>query len=445
MIVEAANVPTSPEAERLLAARGVLVVPDFVANVATNAWWWWTLFGDIAPERDAAFAKIAATQRRLVGALLDRAAADGVLPRAAADGDRRREPRAARGRPRRGRVAVLRRLVAALAVLGASAPAAAATPHELTVGVSGDLLPHLPVVARAVAYGGGRPDFRPMLRRIRPWVRRNDLVALPRRDAARPRRARRLPALQLAARARPRDPLGGFDACSTASNHSVDRGAHGIATTRAALGRQGVRHTGSSATERQRRRLLLLAPAACGSRSSPTRSTRTASRSRTSGRSTSPPPARIVRDARRARRAGAQAVIVNLHWGTEYQHAPDPSSPRSPASWPGRGRSPRWSASTPTSSSRSAGSTGCRSCSGRATCSPTRRPHAARPAPRTGCSCACACAPGPDGARVTEITYVPTWVRHPDYTVVRAAPGSASYRRTVAVAGRGPRLTPAGN
>src|SRR5436309_2216689 len=25
----------------------------------------------------------------------------------------------------------------------------------------------------------------------------------------------------------------------------------------------------------------------------------------------------------RFRRAGAQAVLVNLHWGTEYQHAPD--------------------------------------------------------------------------------------------------------------------------
>jgi len=84
VIAEAANVPTSPDAERVLAARGVLVVPDFVANVATNAWWWWTLFGDIAPEREAAFAKIAATMRRLVGTLLDRAAADGVLPRAAA-------------------------------------------------------------------------------------------------------------------------------------------------------------------------------------------------------------------------------------------------------------------------------------------------------------------------------------------------------------------------
>jgi len=84
LIVEAANVATLPAAERQLAERGVVVVPDFVANLATNAWWWWTLFGDVPPERDPALAKIASTMRRLVGELLDRAQAAGVLPRAAA-------------------------------------------------------------------------------------------------------------------------------------------------------------------------------------------------------------------------------------------------------------------------------------------------------------------------------------------------------------------------
>ncbi len=34
-------------------------------------------------------------------------------------------------------------------------------------------------------------------------------------------------------------------------------------------------------------------------------------------------PGRILADARRARRSGADIVLVNLHWGTEYRHAPD--------------------------------------------------------------------------------------------------------------------------
>jgi glutamate dehydrogenase (NAD(P)+) len=84
VVVEAANVATRPEAEPRLAERGVVVVPDFVANLATNAWWWWTLFGDVPPEREPALAKVSATMRRLVGELLERAGRDGVLPRAAA-------------------------------------------------------------------------------------------------------------------------------------------------------------------------------------------------------------------------------------------------------------------------------------------------------------------------------------------------------------------------
>ncbi|WP_034593993.1 Glu/Leu/Phe/Val dehydrogenase dimerization domain-containing protein [Hamadaea tsunoensis] len=84
LVVEAANCATTPEAEAALAARGVTVLPDFVANVATNAWWWWTLFGDIEPTEAAAFAKIAAVLGGLTDAVLQRSAAAGGTPRAAA-------------------------------------------------------------------------------------------------------------------------------------------------------------------------------------------------------------------------------------------------------------------------------------------------------------------------------------------------------------------------
>ncbi|MFD5793544.1 Glu/Leu/Phe/Val dehydrogenase dimerization domain-containing protein [Streptomyces diastatochromogenes] len=83
-IVEAANMPVLPEAEALLAARGVTVLPDVVVNSATNAWWWWTLFGDIGPDADEAFAHIRRSMRALVDVMLTRAEADGTTPRAAA-------------------------------------------------------------------------------------------------------------------------------------------------------------------------------------------------------------------------------------------------------------------------------------------------------------------------------------------------------------------------
>ncbi|MER7925417.1 MULTISPECIES: Glu/Leu/Phe/Val dehydrogenase dimerization domain-containing protein [unclassified Streptomyces] len=83
-IVEAANMPVLPEAEELLSARGVVVLPDVVVNSGTNAWWWWTLFGDIGADADAAFAHTRRSMRALIDLMLARAEADGTTPRAAA-------------------------------------------------------------------------------------------------------------------------------------------------------------------------------------------------------------------------------------------------------------------------------------------------------------------------------------------------------------------------
>ncbi|WP_328318114.1 glutamate dehydrogenase [Streptomyces sp. NBC_00388] len=83
-IVEAANMPVRPDAEALLAERGIAVLPDVVVNSATNAWWWWTLFGDIGPDADEAFAHIRRSMRALVGQVLARSDAGGITPRAAA-------------------------------------------------------------------------------------------------------------------------------------------------------------------------------------------------------------------------------------------------------------------------------------------------------------------------------------------------------------------------
>ncbi|GAA3009347.1 glutamate dehydrogenase [Streptomyces fulvorobeus] len=83
-IVEAANMPVLPDAELLLAERGVTVLPDVVVNSATNAWWWWTLFGDIGPDAEEAFAHTRRSMRALVELMLARAEADGSTPREAA-------------------------------------------------------------------------------------------------------------------------------------------------------------------------------------------------------------------------------------------------------------------------------------------------------------------------------------------------------------------------
>jgi capsule synthesis protein PGA_cap len=318
-------------------------------------------------------------------------------------------------------------------------------PVRLTIGVTGDLLPHLPVVARARVLARGRGyDFGPMLRPIRRWVRGSDLsfchVETP-LTFARPSGYPLFsspPALARAIR------VTGFDACSTASNHSLDRGAAGIVATRRALARAGVRHTGSFSSRRQQRRPLIL-------RAHRVRVAFLAYTQMTNGIPLPHPwsvnlarAGRIVHDARRARRAGARVVIVNLHWGTEYRHAAD--------------------AFQVALARRLARSRAITAVVG-------QHAHVVQPIRRVRglwvvfgegnllSNQSVACCPvgtedgmlvrlhlrvGPRRARVMRITYTPTWVRHPDFKVLHARRAQrASWRRTVAVVGRSRHVRPA--
>jgi glutamate dehydrogenase (NAD(P)+) len=84
-VVEAANIPTTPGAQKALHERGVAVIPDFVANGGTNAWFWWVLLGIVEPDPESSFGKIRETMRLSVRDLLSAAERDGVPPRQAAE------------------------------------------------------------------------------------------------------------------------------------------------------------------------------------------------------------------------------------------------------------------------------------------------------------------------------------------------------------------------
>jgi glutamate dehydrogenase (NAD(P)+) len=83
-VVEGANMPTLPDAEALLVEAGIPVLPDFMVNVMTNAWWWWVVFGDVEPTAASSFAKIDRVMGRLVAAVSDDAATRGCTLREAA-------------------------------------------------------------------------------------------------------------------------------------------------------------------------------------------------------------------------------------------------------------------------------------------------------------------------------------------------------------------------
>lgn len=84
VVIEGANMPTLPVAEAALRARGIPVVPDFLANVMTNAWWWWIVFQDIEPNPDSSYAKIRTVMRRLVDTVTGEASDSGRTLREAA-------------------------------------------------------------------------------------------------------------------------------------------------------------------------------------------------------------------------------------------------------------------------------------------------------------------------------------------------------------------------
>lgn len=81
VVVEAANTATTPEAEAMLAARGIPVVPDFVANAGAAAWAWWLLLGQVGADPEQSFHRLRTEMRAKVSLLLERWMCDGTTPR----------------------------------------------------------------------------------------------------------------------------------------------------------------------------------------------------------------------------------------------------------------------------------------------------------------------------------------------------------------------------
>lgn len=81
VVVEAANAATTPEAEAMLAARGIPVLPDFVANAGAVAWAWWLLLGEVDDDPDTSFDRLRTVMHAKVSQLLARWAEEGVTPR----------------------------------------------------------------------------------------------------------------------------------------------------------------------------------------------------------------------------------------------------------------------------------------------------------------------------------------------------------------------------
>jgi poly-gamma-glutamate synthesis protein (capsule biosynthesis protein) len=148
---------------------------------------------------------------------------------------------------------------------GALQPAVRVTPppRTLTVAATGDILPEKEVLqagARAAAGTGARYDFGPLFAPIAPLIQWSDLaichmetpIGAPGEAAGwfgpSPFGGSRLLAPYEMADALRRT---GFDRCSTASNHSYDLGAGGVASTLDALDAAGLGHSGTARTAQE--------------------------------------------------------------------------------------------------------------------------------------------------------------------------------------------------
>jgi poly-gamma-glutamate synthesis protein (capsule biosynthesis protein) len=204
-------------------------------------------------------------------------------------------------------------------------------PAQFTLVSTGDFISQPPLSEQAARDGRqtGKPhgDFSRILGAVKPMVSKADLAICHMETPV----------------AAPGDPwtgypifnapLGlvetaaafGYDSCSTASNHVFDYGEAGLARTLDALDRAGVKHAGSARTPQEA--------------ASPTivdvRGVKVGHLSYTFSFNGIPLPEGkpwmsnlidvpvILAEAHRAREAGAEAIVVSMHWGTEYHSEVD--------------------------------------------------------------------------------------------------------------------------
>ncbi|WP_411041954.1 CapA family protein [Streptomyces collinus] len=231
-------------------------------------------------------------------------------------------------------------LVAVLAgcglVGGGDDSASAGGGRSFTVAAAGDILIHPQLIdqARADAEKTGKGaaglDFGPLMAGIKPVISKADLAICHMEPVI----------------GKPKGPFEsypnflvppqiagtikdiGYDTCSTASNHSIDHGYAGVERTLDTLDAAGLKHTGSFRTRKDALTPLVM----------DVKGVKVAQISFAFGFNAHELPkdkpwlvnqndlGRIQAAEKRARAAGAEVVILSIHWGRE--HHPDPSTPQ---------------------------------------------------------------------------------------------------------------------
>ena len=208
------------------------------------------------------------------------------------------------------------------------------TPHEsdrhLSLAFSGDVLAHTPLVVQArrnaiANRSSDEYDFGPMFLRVTPLISGVDLAICHLETPVAPdgEDLSTYPYFGVPPEIAAAIADAGFDRCSTASNHSFDRGPDGIDATVNALEAHGVGQAGMARTAAEMEPQVIAF-----------NGVRVTHLSYTFGfnglslpidqqwRSAVIDSRRILADARSAREMGAEVVIVSMHWGNEMESTP---------------------------------------------------------------------------------------------------------------------------
>lgn len=201
-----------------------------------------------------------------------------------------------------------------------------AKPTTFTLVASGDVLIHPALTEQATADGGGRRDYSQILAGVKSVVQAADLaichLEVPLGDADGPFAG--YPLFNSPPEVATSLAETGYDLCSTASNHTLDRGPTGVDSTLDALDAAGIRHTGSARSAQDARVPTII----------DLDGVRVGHVSFTFGLNVGTGVAGIpwlvnllsldgvLQAARAAKAAGADVVVVSVHWGEEYQAQP---------------------------------------------------------------------------------------------------------------------------
>ena len=191
---------------------------------------------------------------------------------------------------------------------------------SITMAFVGDILHHSPLVTRAQRNEQG---FSPMFDDITPLIASADLAICHLETPIVPQGEdlSTFPFFGVPPTITEAIAKAGFDRCSTASNHTYDRGLKGIDETINALLANNVAQSGMARTPNEIEPQTFSVKGVTLSHLSYTFSYNGLSLPQEQEwRSALIDTDRILRDARTAREMGADAVIVSMHWGNEMSH-----------------------------------------------------------------------------------------------------------------------------